>query len=144
MNKIISTIVAVAAGLALTACTVEEPTSESGKGSSSAKENNFTAGQKQAISAAKNYLDLGTGFSRQGLIQQLTAKTGSGFPRKDAVFAVRQIRPNWNRQAVLAAKNYLDLGTGFSRDGLIQQLTAKTGSGFTQAQAEFAVKKVGL
>lgn len=96
------------------------------------------------ISAAENYLDTGIGYSRQGLIEQLSSKAGSGFKRKDAVFAVNQIKPNWNKQAVQAAKNYMDTGIGYSRDGLIDQLSSKAGSGFTRAQAEFAVNKVGL
>ena len=47
-------------------------------------------------------------------------------------------------QAVLSAKNYLSLGSGFSRAGLIKQLTSSYGSGFTYAQALYAVHKVGL
>jgi Host cell surface-exposed lipoprotein/Histidine kinase-like ATPase domain len=35
-------------------------------------------------------------------------------------------------------------GQGFSRAELIQQLTSNYGAGFTQAQAEYAVSKVGL
>ena len=50
---------------------------------------------------------------------------------------------DYNEQAVLAAKAYLDI-SGFSRDGLIQQLSSKAGSQFTQAQAEYAADKVGL
>jgi hypothetical protein len=36
------------------------------------------------------------------------------------------------------------VGQGFSRSALIQQLTSSYGAGFTQAQAEYAVSKVGL
>ena len=39
--------------------------------------------------------------------------------------------------------SYLALGRGFSRAGLIQQLTSNYGAGFTQAQTEYAVSKVG-
>jgi len=48
------------------------------------------------------------------------------------------------QQAVDSAQSYLALGQGFSRAGLIQQLTSSYGAGFTQAQAEYAVSKVGL
>jgi cytoskeletal protein RodZ len=48
------------------------------------------------------------------------------------------------QQAVDAAQNYLALGQGFSYQGLLRQLTSSSGSGFTQAQAEYAVNKVGL
>jgi hypothetical protein len=38
----------------------------------------------------------------------------------------------------------MSLGEGFSRASLIQQLTSSYGSGFTEAQAEYAANKVGL
>lgn len=53
------------------------------------------------------------------------------------------LAPEWNQQAVEAAKGYLQLG-GFSRASLIQQLTSSAGDGFTEAQAEYAVNQVGL
>ena len=104
----------------------------------------MTPAQLQAVLAAKNYLSMGSGFSRAGLIKQLTSSYGSGFPRAVAVFAVDSLHVNWNEQAVLAAKNYLSIGSGFSRAGLIRQLTSSYGSGFTYAQALYAVHKVGL
>ena len=61
----------------------------------------------------------------------------------DAVFAVDHIKVDWNQQAVLSAKNYLKV-SGFSRSGLIEQLSSKAGSGFTMAQATYAANKVGL
>ncbi len=48
------------------------------------------------------------------------------------------------QQAVDSAQSYLALGQGFSKAGLLQQLTSSYGAGFTQAQAEYAVSKVGL
>ena len=86
---------------------------------------------------------MGSGFSRYGLIQQLSSKAGSGFKRANAVFAVNHIKVNWNQQAVLAAKAYMSQ-SGFSRSGLIQQLSSRAGSGFTHAQAVYAANKVGL
>ena len=35
-------------------------------------------------------------------------------------------------------------GEGFSRQGLIDQLTSSAGEGFTYAQAVYAVNQVGL
>ena len=46
------------------------------------------------------------------------------------------------QQAIDAAQNYLALGTGFSYEGLLNQLTSSYGNGFTEAQAEYAVNKV--
>jgi type IV secretory pathway VirB10-like protein len=104
----------------------------------------YTAAEQNAIQAAQNYLSMDSGFSRAGLIQQLSSKYGSGFTTADATFAVDHIKVDWNQQAVLAAKNYLSMGTGFSRAGLIQQLSSKYGSQFTLAQATYAANKVGL
>ena len=139
--------VLIAATTILSACAVEEAATDAAGGGSAAageKAENFTLAQKNAVQAAENYLDTGMGFSRHGLIQQLTSEAGSGFKRADAVFAVKQVAPNWKKQAVMAAQNYQDTGMGFSRDGMIQQLTSKAGSGFTPEQAEFAVDKLGL
>jgi hypothetical protein len=36
------------------------------------------------------------------------------------------------------------MGSGFSQEGLIQQLTSSAGNGFTEVQAEYAASKVGL
>jgi hypothetical protein len=99
--------------------------------------------REQAIQAAQSYLDMGSGFSRAGLIQQLSSSYGSGFTTALATFAVDNVHANWNQQAVLSAKSYLSMG-GFSRDGLIQQLTSSYGEQFTYAQAVYAVNKVGL
>jgi hypothetical protein len=98
----------------------------------------------QAVLSAKSYLALGQGFSRAGLIQQLTSSSGAGFTQAQAEYAIDYLKPDWDAQAVLSAKSYLALGQGFSRAGLIQQLTSSSGAGFTQAQAEYAVSKVGL
>jgi 3-oxoacyl-ACP reductase-like protein len=103
----------------------------------------LTTAEQQAVDAAQNYLDLGTGFSYNGLLKQLTSSYGNGFSAKDAKFAISYLKPDWNAQAVEAAKGYLKLG-GFSRASLIQQLTSSYGSGFTEAQAEYAAGKVGL
>lgn len=49
------------------------------------------------------------------------------------------------QQAVQSAQGYLSDGRGFSRAGLLDQLTSNNGGdGFTAAQAEYAVNKVGL
>lgn len=100
----------------------------------------YTVAQKNAIESAESYLDVG-GFSKAGLVHQLVS--GEKFKRSDANFAVSHVSVNWNKQAVIAAKQYLEVG-GFSRDSLIEQLTSSYGDQFTQAQAEYAAKHVGL
>lgn len=104
----------------------------------------MTAAQEQAVAAAQSYLEMGSGFSYNSLLDQLTSSAGEGFNQADAKFAISYLDPDWNAQAVMAAKGYLNLGTGFSRSGLIEQLTSAYGDGFTQAQAEYAAGKVGL
>jgi hypothetical protein len=101
----------------------------------------MTTEQQQAVDAAQNYLSLGQGFSYTGLLQQLTSSAGDGFPKSDAEFAINYLKPDWDQEAVYAAKGYLQLG-GFSRSSLLQQLTSSYGNGFTRAQAEYAVNKV--
>ena|SRR5579859_667124 len=103
----------------------------------------MTTSQEQAVTAAQEYLDNGTGFSRQSLIAQLTSPYGNQFTRADAVFAVNTLDPNWNAQAVDAARGYLQMG-GFSRQSLIAQLTSPYGNQFTEPQATQAATAVGL
>jgi hypothetical protein len=51
---------------------------------------------------------------------------------------------NWDEQALDCAKAYMSDGQGFSREGLIQQLTSSYGDQFTEAQAVYAANTVGL
>jgi hypothetical protein len=102
----------------------------------------MTIAQQQAVEAAQGYLNLGSGFSYASLLNQLTSSAGNGFANSDAEFAINYLNPNWDQQAVEAAQGYLNLGSGFSEQGLLNQLTSSTGSGFTEAQAEFAVNQL--
>lgn len=104
----------------------------------------MTAAQQQAVTAAQNYLDLGSGFSYTSLLKQLTSQYGSGFGQADATFAISYLHPDWDAQAVMAAKGYIQLGTGFSRASLIDQLTSQYGNGFTYSQAVHGADAVGL
>ena len=94
-----------------------------------------------ALSAAEDYLDY-SAFSRQGLIDQLSSRFGSGFNPTDATWAVGQLSVNWNEQVVRAAKDYLDYSP-FSRDGLVAQLSSSYGSQFTLEEATYAVNTPG-
>ncbi len=92
--------------------------------------------QQQAILSAQGYLDSGQGFSKAGLLDQLTSSYGEGFSPKLARFAIRHVDVNWNAQAVISAKNYLSSGQGFSYAGLVDQLQSPYGEQFTPAQAQ--------
>jgi len=143
-KKIITTaLVAVAAASALSACTLDT-SNTGGKTSPHAAmtDGNETVAQQNAIESAQSYLDM-SGFSRAGLIQQLSSKAGEGFKRDDAVFAVNHVKVDWNKEAVESAKSYLEMSS-FSRGGLIQQLSSKSGEQFTRAQATYAANRAGL
>ena len=110
--------------------------------SATAPEAGFTVSQQNAIEAAESYLDTGA-FSEEGLVDQLSSKYGEGFPKADAVFAVKHIKVNWKEQAAESAKGYLDTGS-FSCQGLIDQLESKYGENFTHSQAVYGARQTGL
>lgn len=101
-----------------------------------------TLAMENALAAAKQYLDYQP-FSRQGLIDQLSSRAGSGFKVEDATWAVGQLHVDWREQAIKAAKQYLKFQP-FSRRGLIDQLSSSYGSQFTLAEATYAANKLGL
>jgi hypothetical protein len=98
--------------------------------------------QQNAIRSAKSYLDL-KGFSREGLIDQLSSDYGDRYSVADATFAVDSLNIDWDSQAARAAKSYLEL-KGLSCDGLIQQLSSSYGDKFTESQAAFGAKASGV
>ncbi len=94
-----------------------------------------TMGEKNALKAARQYLDI-MGLSYSGLIRQLEL---AEFSHEEAVYAADNCGADWNEQAVKAAESLLEI-MGLSRKGLIKQLTL---AGFTSDQAEYGAKKVG-
>jgi predicted 3-demethylubiquinone-9 3-methyltransferase (glyoxalase superfamily) len=100
----------------------------------------LTSGQRNALRAAENYLEL-MGMSKAGLIQQLSSPAGDGYSKADATYAANHVKANWNAEAVEAAKNYMEL-MPMSRAGLIQQLSSSAGDEFTKAQATHAADAV--
>jgi hypothetical protein len=163
MKKLVTaSAIAFAAVLAITGCSASTTTSASPASSSAAvgpttapakkapaapakpAAPTLTASQEQALIAAKNYLKIGSGFSYQGLIDQLDSSAGNGFSVADATAAVNALGANYNEQAAIAAKNYLKLGTGFSHASLVAQLDSAAGNKFTPAQAEYGTTAAGL
>ena len=106
----------------------------------------MTLSQKNAIRSAKDYLDRHRGYSREGLINQLSSEYGEAFPTEDAVFAIEYLEKSnqvdWNQQAAFSAETYLE-NRAYSRKGLYDQLISEYGEGFTPEQAEYGLKKVG-
>jgi hypothetical protein len=100
----------------------------------------MTSSQENAVQSAQDYLDV-SGFSKKGLIGQLSSEVADGYSKADAVFAVNHVDVNWNAEAVQSAKEYLDV-PAFSKDGLADQLASSAADQYTQAQAEYAVSRV--
>jgi hypothetical protein len=107
----------------------------------SAWASSLTAPQNNAVRSAKQYLNM-QGFSRKGLIQQLSSGAGEGYEIADATVAVDSLNVDWNQQAVRSAKQYLSM-QGFSCKGLIQQLSSEAGEGYTVSQATYGAKQAG-
>jgi hypothetical protein len=101
----------------------------------------LTGPQKNAVRSAQNYLGF-AGFSRDGLIDQLSSPYGDGYDVADATAAVDSLDVDWNAEAVEAANQYLEM-TGFSCSGLIEQLSSDYGNKFTTGQATYAAKQAG-
>jgi len=53
----------------------------------------MTVAEQQAVTAAQQYLSLGSGFSAYSLNQQLTSSSGSGFSQADAQYAINALNP---------------------------------------------------
>lgn len=94
-----------------------------------------------AARSAQQYLAM-TGFSRRGLIEQLSSSAGSGYDEADATAAVDSLDVDWNEQTARSAKEYLNM-TGFSCSGLIEQLSSDAGSKYTESQARYGAHRAG-
>ena len=99
----------------------------------------LTGPQNNAVRSAKQYLSI-QGFSRSGLIQQLSSDYGDGYNVADATVAVDSLNIDWNKQAVRSAKQYLSI-QGFSCKGLINQLSSSAGDGYTESQANYGARQ---
>lgn len=105
------------------------------------KDDGLTAQQKNAVRSARNYIAV-MGFSRKGLIGQLSSDYGDGYSVEDATIAVDSMGIDYNEQAAKSAKNYLDT-MGFSCNGLVEQLSADVGDQYTKEQARYGAKAAG-
>lgn len=105
------------------------------------EKNNLTPPQNNAVRSAINYLNM-SGFSRAGLIQQLSSDAGDGYSVSDATIAVDSLTVDWNENAVRSAKQYLEM-SGFSCKGLIQQLSSSAGDKYTISQATYGARQAG-
>lgn len=111
------------------------------EGASDEPASNMTGPQRNAARSATAYLSM-SGFSRAGLIDQLSSDAGDGYDIADATVAVDSLNVDWNEQAVKSAKQYLSM-SGFSCNGLIEQLSSDAGSQFTKDQAAYGAQQAG-
>jgi hypothetical protein len=110
-------------------------------GASFALGQDLTGPQKNAVRSAKSYLSF-AGFSRDGLIDQLSSPYGDGYTLADATVAVDSLSVDWNAEAAKSAAQYLEM-SGFSCKGLIEQLSSEYGSKFTREQARYGAEQAG-
>lgn len=101
----------------------------------------LTGPQKNAVRSAKQHLSV-QGFSRDGLIKQLSSDYGDSYEVSDATAAVDSLSVDWNKEAVRSATQYLSI-QGFSCRGLIQQLSSSFGDGYTVSQASYGARQAG-
>lgn len=101
-----------------------------------ATDDGVSTGEKNALRAAKNYLDF-TAFSYSGLIKQLEFE---GYTTEEATYGADNCGADWKEQALKKSKDYLDF-SAFSRKGLIEQLEFE---GFTHEQAVYGADQNGL
>ena len=101
----------------------------------------LTRPQQNAVRSANQYLSV-IGFSRKGLIDQLSSSYGDGYDQADATIAVDSLNVDWNEQAARSATQYLEM-TGFSCNGLIEQLSSSYGDKYTKAQATYGAQYAG-
>lgn len=102
---------------------------------------NLTVTQQNAFRSANSYLKM-SGFSRKGLIQQLSSEYGDKFSVEDATVAVDSMSIDWNSQAARSAASYLK-SSGFSCQGLIDQLSSQYGEKYTVEQATYGATQAG-
>ena len=101
----------------------------------------LTRAQKNAVRSANSYLEV-SGFSRVGLISQLSSEYGNGYDVRDATVAVDSLSVDWNTQAVRSANSYLEM-SGFSCNSLIKQLSSEYADKYTQSQARYGAQQAG-
>ncbi|MHB8573292.1 MAG: Ltp family lipoprotein [Candidatus Dormibacteria bacterium] len=101
----------------------------------------LTGPQQNAVRSAQSYLAI-SGFSRQGLIDQLSSSAGDQYSVSDATIAVDSLNVDWNAEAVKSAKEYLKTSP-FSCQGLIDQLDSSAGSKYTVDQATYGAHQAG-
>jgi hypothetical protein len=95
-----------------------------------------------ARDSAQRYIAL-KGFSRDGLIKQLSSDYADAYPKTIATEAVDSLGLDYDVQAARAARSYLELKS-FSCAGLTSQLASSYADSFTKAQASVGAHQAGV
>lgn len=111
--------------------------SEAPKPASSTADNSVPREYRNALRSAETYLRM-SGFSYQGLYEQLTSEYGEGYPPEAAQYALDNVKVDWNEQALKSAQSYQKL-MPMSDNELYAQLTSEYGEQFTPEQAQYAI-----
>ena len=139
---VLSVVLFIIGGALMPDSTPEQTEQSAAPGSHLAASGNLTAAQRNAVRSANSYLQM-SGFSRQGLIDQLSSEFGDSYSVGDATVAVNSLSTDWNAQAARAAVSYLEL-SGFSCRGLIDQLSSEDGDKYTVEQATYGATQAGI
>ena len=111
--------------------------SEAPKPAPSTADTSVAREYKNALRSAESYLRM-SGFSYQGLYEQLTSEYGEGYPPEAAQYALDNVKVDWNEQALKSAQSYQKL-MPMSDSELFEQLTSVYGEQFTAEQAQYAI-----
>ncbi len=139
---VLSVVLFIIGGALMPDSTPEQTEQSAALGSHLAASGNLTAAQRNAVRSANSYLQL-SGFSRQGLIDQLSSEFGDSYSVGDATVAVNSLSTDWNAQAARSAVSNLEL-SGFSCRGLIDQLSSEFGDKYTVEQATYGATQAGI
>lgn len=90
-----------------------------------------------ALRKAESYLKF-TGFSKQGLYDQLTSEYGEEFPPEAAQYAIDNVEADWKEQALKKAISYRDT-MSMSKKAIREQLVSEYGEKFTAEEADYAI-----
>lgn len=93
----------------------------------------FAPERDEVVQRAQHYLSRYY-LSKSQLINQLR---NEGFTEEKAIYGAEHCGADWNNQAVLQAKSYLNT-SAYSKEGLIHQLFSQ--HGFTKAEATYGVE----
>ena len=144
-RKVLISVSIAATAALLAACGAEgagpQAAEVSADGEPVAEAPRLTGPQRNAVRSARSYLEM-TGFSRAGLIEQLSSEYGEQYSVEDATIAVDSLDVDWNENAARSAAQYLEM-SGFSCAGLIEQLSSSAGDKYTEEQARYGAERAG-